>query len=95
MSTSHALIGEKYAVYKRDETDPLPPGSYFVLRRQDIFASDVLMHYSNSVCNALDVLAKLGFEVPGEVLQQLTNAADKSAELAHQWLEWEKKHIPT
>jgi hypothetical protein len=90
-------LTEKYAVYEIEDGGALPPGSFFVLRQQDIFAVQAIWGYVNALRTGAELI---GFGRMGQnpisvaTSRQLNELADELSELAQTWQETNSRKVP-
>lgn len=82
----------KYQVFKStgDEYEQLEPGSYFVIRRQDVFGAQALHGYAHLIVSAVELDSIHSFLTPKE-RHRLEVQADDVSELASKWMTGDKK----
>jgi len=78
----------KYRVFKQDEE--LEPGSFFVLRRQDVVGAQALYGYAHLLQSLVEADTIFGFMDPIE-RDRLTGMADDVFEIAGKWSAATKK----
>lgn len=90
-------LTEKYVVHKIEDGDALPPGSFFVLRQQDIFAVQAIWGYVNALRTGAELI---GFwpirptSISVATSRQLNELADELSELAQTWQETNSRKVP-
>lgn len=80
----------KYNVFKIDDaqnTDPLPQGEFFVLRKQDVLAVHALWAYVQVLALASDLLST-------NQSLAMTQLADQVSDLAYEWQDEPTKKLP-
>jgi hypothetical protein len=81
---------DKYVVAKKDDGEYLEPGTYFVIRSQDMFGIAGLYAYASQIQTVLEMASTRPILSAAEH-QHLTEVADYVADLARQWQELQTK----
>jgi hypothetical protein len=100
--TSGAPMEERYIVFRTDDVtftpsgailarNPLEPRSFFVLRRQDIFAANVLEMYAGQIVNLVEACDLVQRPLPEFTVKYLARVADGVMELANEWMDSPRK----
>ena len=76
---------EKYTVTKNSDGTELPPGSFFVVRSKDVFATSALYAYAQSIQTLLDAQDIFGIELDPTIAHNLSLLADQLVDKARDW----------
>lgn len=86
---------QKYLVFRAGEPEPLPEGSYFVVRSSDIFASAGIYGYAHSIQSMLEVDALPGRSFLGDAERAyLESMADALFQVGLLWNQEQARKIP-
>ncbi len=88
-------VTQKFVVFRAGESEPLPEGTYFVVRSSDIFASSGVYGYAHTIQSMLEVdaLPDRSFLADSE-RAYLESLADDLFQIGLLWNQEQARKIP-
>lgn len=91
-SDDSLVTHEKYTV-RNAKGEILPPGTFFVIRKSDMFSVPGLWSYTHALATVLDLAADRPILTPEEE-ENLRNTMDRASALATVWQEAKTGKLP-